>query len=235
MGHPASVEMLSSADMEGDIMRLPTDEELLLSLRNFEDNFVERKTSSDSRDWLKTAVAFANSTPTGYPAVLFIGVRDDGTPDGHAANLDTLQRTLAEKLSVARPPIYWFCRVLAVDAQQVLAVIIPGSESRPHFAGPAYVRVGAQTVDGSEEKLAELIAQRNSKAYEILKWRGQSIMVLYRRPDGVSSLYERRLIDCNQFFVTLEDQRDTQEAHTLERVAVSWHPSAKRLELDIAV
>jgi hypothetical protein len=58
---------------------------------------------------------------------------------------------------------------------------------------------------------------------------------LYRRPDGVSELYERRLIDCNQFFVTLEDQRDTQDAHPLETVAISWHPSAKRLQLDIAV
>jgi len=216
-------------------MRLPTDEELLLSLRNFEDNFVERKTSNDLRDWLKTAVAFANSTPIGYPAVLFIGVRDDGTPDRHAADLDTLQRTFAEKLSVAYPPIYRFCRVLAVDGQQVLAVIIPGSERRPHFAGRAYVRVGAQTIDGSEDKLAELIAQRNSKTYEILKWRGQSISVLYRRLDRMSQQHERKLIDCNQFFVIIEDQRDTEEAHTLETVAVSWDPSAKRLKLDIAV
>jgi predicted HTH transcriptional regulator len=64
------------------------DEGLLLRLRNFEDNFVERKTSADSKDWLKTVVAFANSTPVGYPAVLFIGVKDDGTPEERTVNLD---------------------------------------------------------------------------------------------------------------------------------------------------
>jgi predicted HTH transcriptional regulator len=57
------------------------DEELLLRLRIFEGNFVERKASGDLKDWPKTVVAFANSTPVGCPAVLFIGVKDDGTPD----------------------------------------------------------------------------------------------------------------------------------------------------------
>lgn len=77
------------------------DEDLLTRLKNFEDNFVERKSAGDNRDWLKTLVAFANSTPVGYPAVLFIGVRDDGTPEG-GNNLDKLQQTLAEK---PKPPI----------------------------------------------------------------------------------------------------------------------------------
>jgi hypothetical protein len=38
-----------------------SDTDLLLRLTNFEDHFVERKTSGDSRDWLKTVVGFANS------------------------------------------------------------------------------------------------------------------------------------------------------------------------------
>jgi predicted HTH transcriptional regulator len=56
-----------------------TDADLLGKLRNFEDTFVARKTVGDSKDWLKTIVAFANSTPAGYPSVLFIGAKDDGT------------------------------------------------------------------------------------------------------------------------------------------------------------
>lgn len=40
--------------------------------------FVECKTAADKKDWLKTIVAFANSTPTGLTSVLFIGVTDDG-------------------------------------------------------------------------------------------------------------------------------------------------------------
>ena len=44
-----------------------SDADLLARLKNFKDHFVERKTSGDKRDWLKTVVAFANSAPNGYP------------------------------------------------------------------------------------------------------------------------------------------------------------------------
>jgi hypothetical protein len=43
----------------------------LSRLTTFEDAFVERKSPGETRDLLKTAVAFANSTPVGYPAILF--------------------------------------------------------------------------------------------------------------------------------------------------------------------
>jgi predicted HTH transcriptional regulator len=52
--------------------------DLLSRMRNFEDHMVERKTVKDEKDWKRTAVAFANSAPIGYPAVLYIGVRDNG-------------------------------------------------------------------------------------------------------------------------------------------------------------
>jgi predicted HTH transcriptional regulator len=68
--------------------------DLLSRLRNFEDNFAERKRSSDKREWLETAVAFANSVPLGLAGVLFIGVKNDGTIQG-IANLDKLQQTFS--------------------------------------------------------------------------------------------------------------------------------------------
>jgi len=71
--------------------------DLLIRLKNCEDAFVERKTAADSKDWLKTVVAFANSAPIGYPAVLFIGAKDDGTIESGPANLDTMQKTLRKK------------------------------------------------------------------------------------------------------------------------------------------
>jgi len=40
-----------------------TERDLIGRLRNFEDQFVERKTSGDSKDWLKTVIGFANSAP----------------------------------------------------------------------------------------------------------------------------------------------------------------------------
>jgi predicted HTH transcriptional regulator len=57
-----------------------TDRDILLRLANTEDGTVERKTASDYRDCLKTAVAFSNSMPVGDPAIIFVGVGNDGTP-----------------------------------------------------------------------------------------------------------------------------------------------------------
>jgi predicted HTH transcriptional regulator len=185
-----------------------SDTDLLLRLQNFEDNFVERKTISDYKDWLKTAVAFANSTPIGYPAVLFVGVRDDGTVQvGNNANLEKLQRSVSEKINDAYPPIYHFHRVLQDEnGNQFLAVIIPGSEQRPHFAGQAYVRVGSDSKAASEPQFQTLIAQRQSKAYEILKWKDRQITLqshtdptrLHLKFNPVYVILE----DCNQFYLT---------------------------------
>ncbi len=88
------------------------DQDLLLRLRNFEDNFVERKTIGDKTDWLRTTVAFANSLPVGFPGILFIGVRNDGTIEG-TANLESLQKTVNDILNSAYPPIYRLTRVLS--------------------------------------------------------------------------------------------------------------------------
>ena len=55
-----------------------TETDLIGRLRNFEDHFVERKTGGDNKDWLKTAIAFANSAPNNFPCVLYIGVKNDG-------------------------------------------------------------------------------------------------------------------------------------------------------------
>ena len=206
-----------------------SDQELLLRLRNFEDNFVERKTSADSRDWLKTVVAFANSTPIGYPAVLYIGVKDDGTPEDNPVNLDSLQKTFSEKIKQAYPTIYCFPKILHVAGKQVLAVIVPGSEQRPHFAGQAFIRKGSQTVRASDEQFANLIASRNSKAYEILKWKGKEISVqktdIHQREEGT-------IVDCTQFYCTIQIPNSLYSV-PLRRVDIGFDNPKKRLKLEV--
>jgi hypothetical protein len=44
-----------------------SEEDLLRKVSDTENNFIERKTASNTRDWLETAVAFANSCPVGQP------------------------------------------------------------------------------------------------------------------------------------------------------------------------
>jgi predicted HTH transcriptional regulator len=209
-----------------------TDQDILLRLISFEDAFVERKTANDSKDWLKTIVAFANSTPVGDPAILFIGVRNNGDIE-EGTNLDSLQRTLSEKMAVAYPPIYYLPKILQHDGKQFLAVIVPGSENRPHFAGQSYVRVGSETKKASESQYEELLAQRQSKAFEILKWKNQEI-TMERTYEGRTTKYGSvaKVAGCNAFYVTLRQGNDS-VSFALTKVEISHDDKERRLKLQI--
>jgi len=189
-----------------------SDAELLARMKNFEDNFVERKTASDDRDWLKTIVAFANSTPPGWTSVLFIGVRNSGEIQTPQINLDSMQITLNADLRKTYPPIACFQRVIEENGRQALAVIVPYSESRPHFSGPSFVRKGSETVVASEEQFNELIASRNSLVGHILAHKGEIVHVVNsKRGNSSFDSYwpgTPKIHDCNQHFLTLESGTD---------------------------
>lgn len=215
-----------------------TDQELLLRLRNFEDHFVERKSSGDKKkDWLKTVVAFANSVPVGYPAVLFIGVKNDGTIKG-TANLDSLQKTFTDEINEAYPPIYYLPRVVESGGKQCLAVIVPGSPNRPHFAGQSYVRKGSKTEKASEKEFDEFIAQRQSKTYEILKWKDKpvtyALLYIGRARVEPKASGECMIADCNQFYVTIRPgTAGSADSYPLSRVELSFDHHKSRLKLEI--
>lgn len=217
------------------------DEELLLRLRNTEDAFVERKIFSDSSDWLKTTVAFANSTPIGYPAVLFIGVKNDGTPEGKDENVESIMRSFGQRVSKAYPEIYYFPRTLAVEGKEVLAIVIPGSEARPHFSGPSYVRVGSESRKASEGQFNRLLTSRNSKAREILKWRGKLVTVdnmnvasQVSRVGSVGSRERLSVVDCNQFYATLENETAvSRKSIPLGRIELSYDEKNDCLKLEV--
>ena len=158
-----------------------TGEDILLRLTNTEDSTVERKTASDYRDCLKTAVAFSNSLPVDDPGIIFVGVYNDGRVEDNN-NLDSLQRKVSEEISKVYPPIYPQLKVMTKDGKEFLAVIVRGSENRPHFAGPSYIRDGSQTSSASKEQFERLVAERNSKARKILEWLGKEIT--FRIPSG---------------------------------------------------
>jgi predicted HTH transcriptional regulator len=145
-----------------------SDAELISRLSYTEDSFVERKSKSDRPGWLRTVVAFANSTPVGLPAILFIGVDDAGQIAPDVDTEKTMQAFSDYVDAHAWPPIYKFPRTLVHAGKSCVAVLVPGSAERPHFAGRAFVRVGTQTKDASEAQFSELIASRNSKVRELL-------------------------------------------------------------------
>ena len=207
-----------------------TEEELLLRFGNTEDNFVERKSISDWKDWLKTVVAFANSCPIGFPGLLFIGVNDDGTVQrlNEPVGLEKLQKSLAEKINEAWPPIYFLPKILRKEDREFLVVLVPGSPQRPHFAGQSYVRVGPETRRVSEDQFDNLILQRSSKGRELVKMIGKQIAweMFGRQGGGAQAV----VADCNQFFITL-DGGSYKRCFPIDWITISFDPTNQRPHL----
>lgn len=155
-----------------------TKDELINRLGDPEDNFVERKPANPNReDIRKTVVAFANSVPDGRVAVLFIGIRNDGKLEA-VPNPDKLQKTIREVCEQdCYPPIKFSVEVLQPQNVPVLAVSVPSSADKPHFAGPAYVRRGSESVIASPEAFKQLVHSQNSKCAAVLKLSGQIVTV----------------------------------------------------------
>jgi predicted HTH transcriptional regulator len=217
-----------------------SDEDLLRRLSSTEDNFTERKRFSDDREWLRTVVGFANSCPLDFPGVLYIGVYDDGrveTPN-KPVNLDSLQKTLTERLNDAWPPIYYLPKALGKKDAEFLAVLVPGSSLRPHFAGKSYLRLSSKTVESSDRQFNELLAQRNSKAFAILQWKGKQITVEnrnvenYRLMGTVESFFEPVILDCDAFSVRLKTQSEVQTV-PLSRLLIGHDGARDRLKLEL--
>lgn len=216
--------------------------DLLARMKNFEDHLVERKVISDQKDWKKTAVAFANSAPVGIPAVLFIGVRDNGEIETPQPNLDDAQKKFNKLMQDVYARVPYVPKIINDKGQQALAVIIPGSELRPHFAGLSYVRRGSETIEASEQQFDDLITQRNSKAARILAWKGKTITVVIPLPPSASHLELAQtnkfnasvVTECNSFYVSLQPSpTEPPTSFPLSRVEVLFDNLRQRLQVEI--
>ena len=194
-----------------------TTDELLRLIGNHEDNFVERK-SEGVRDaeLRQTVSAFANAVPAGRAAVLFIGIHDKTGEVIGVGNPDQLQKRVREACHAdCYPPIQYSIEVITVDGKAVVAVVIPPSATKPHFTGPAYMRVGSESTKASAQQYEELILSRTDKAREILGHKNEVFTVLgigYKLgsnkplPDAAyKEMRECRIVECTGHLVTLAD------------------------------
>jgi predicted HTH transcriptional regulator len=215
--------------------------DLLARMKNFEDHLVERKTVKDEKDWKKAAVAFANSVPMGLPAVLYIGVRDNGDIETPQANLDEIQKKFNQRMQRVYPRIAYVPKIITENGRQALAVIIPGSELRPHFAGLSFVRKGSESIEASDEQFAELVAQRNSKTARILAWKDKAISVMQhaKQPTGVGFNEipwpeGTVVVNCDQFCVTLlTSPTGVPMSFPLSAVEINRDNLRRRLQLEV--
>jgi hypothetical protein len=218
----------------------PTTEDLLARLRAGEDHYVERKSLGDwKKDALKTAVAFANSIPLSLIGVLFIGVRNDGIGEGMSdQDVDSIQKKLNQELDNAFPFIPRECRILEHGGKRLLAVLIPGSPDRPHFAGHSYVRIGSETRDASEAQFEALVAERSSKVRHIRKYIGQVVTLtdstrLNEAARIQATTYTGHLADCNSHFLTIEIVSKTLRSFPVTLVHISHNNQRNSLHLEI--
>lgn len=70
-------------------------------------------------------------------------------------------------------------------------MIVTGSDKRPHFSGPAYIRRGSRTVDPSEREHEALVAEHNSKTRRILQFVGKTVRVKRIRSGRAAELLGR--------------------------------------------
>lgn len=125
-----------------------TDEELESLLSEVESDLAERKETwkGDAPDTGRQAVcAFANDLPDHRkPGVLFVGVKDDGTPSGLSIT-DELLRTLSDIKTdgniLPPPPILVEKRTL--KGAQMAVVTVQFSDTPPvRYKGRIWVRIG---------------------------------------------------------------------------------------------
>jgi hypothetical protein len=134
---------------------------------------LERKPSRvNAREIRQTVVAFANSVSGTDEAVLLIGIGDRGVVHGCTdAEADAMQKSVRDVCEKQCYPAIAFRIEILSERQNVVAVIIPPSDNRPHFAGQAYVRRGSESVAASDDVFNELIYSRNSKAAMLLEYK----------------------------------------------------------------
>jgi hypothetical protein len=107
-----------------------------------------------------------------------------------------------------------------------LAVIIPGSSERPHFAGRSYIRLGSETREASEEQFAGLVAERTSIGREIRQNIGRTVKV-FNVSKNTAGEYSKgfwgaKILDCNSYCVFLEPRAGEWRAIPLRQIVVSY-------------
>lgn len=222
-----------------------TPQDLLARLSTKEDSFVERKSQGiKPQDIRKAVTAFANSLPKGQHGVIFIGIGDKGAVEG-CDNPDSVQKRVREAADECYPPLTPQCVVLKVWDKDVVAAVVSASTDRPHFAGPAYVRQGSESVKASKRLFDEMVDTRHSKVAAILAMRNVPVVTVIglghrlgeNRRDVERSYREGgefKVIACDAHEVTLQQLNNGRTfSEAVERVEVGTNHEKYRPRLTV--
>ncbi len=226
-----------------DLRQFLTDEELLIRLNSEEDNFVERKPSANFREVRRAVVAFANAVRDPREGVLFLGVSDKTKePTGKLGDVEKTQRNVRNWIDECYPPIPYYARVLTIEAKDVLAIIVTESRVGPHFAGPAFVRVGAESKKASEEILQRLVEDRLDSVRRLREWEGKIVTIKeestleaqFQARQGRPftkrwATFAARLIEVNPHWIVWQSiETSASESVSTREILLSWDTSGQR-------
>ncbi len=113
-------------------------------------------------EYLKTLCALAN----GYGGVLFLGIRDDGTPVG-VENPEELLETLPNKIR-NNLGIIPEIKLETLKSKKVIKIEIKPSEMPVFYRGRFYVRSGSTTQEISGYDLAKIIIKKHQISWDSL-------------------------------------------------------------------
>lgn len=234
------------------------DEEIRRRLKDVEDHFTERKEAPQEHPMREAITAFANTAIPEKPGIIYVGVRDRGEIVG-GDNMDSWQQKISSWAASCFPPINVIPVALSIDGKNILAVVVPASPARPHFAKAAYIRKGARNEMASQQEIDEWIAYRNSKVRIILEWKGRDITIINIEPPdppildkrdritsamlgrGLGARYmysvsdgQYRLVDCNNYWVTVKNL-NTSSTETIPLTIIDLKMDDEKHQLTLLV
>ncbi len=112
--------------------------DLLRAGQTTESSLIEPKTDGfKDKEARKVIVAFANSTPAGQESVLFVGLHDKTGAVLGVGDADSVQRKYSKVLEECYPEIVTQMHAIEFGGKTVVAIVVPASDRKPHFAGAA--------------------------------------------------------------------------------------------------
>ncbi len=138
-------------------MAIPSDDELLRLLQGGESHRVEFKESLSggaANAVREAACAFANDLPGGgLPGVVFVGVRNDGSPTGEPVT-DELLRQLADVKTdgnIVPPPSLFVEKRLLAGSEVAVMAVLPSDSPPVRCRGRIHVRTGSRRGVATEQ------------------------------------------------------------------------------------
>ncbi len=219
-----------------------TPEQLTQLIAAPEDARLERKPEGVNRSEIRqTLVAFANSVQVRQEAVLFVGIHDSGEVQG-VANPEAIQNLVrAVCAQDCYPPIEVQTVILLAGDKRILAAVVGHSTQKPHFSGPAFVRVGNASVAATPAQYEALIASRHEKCGVIQGWtmpitireEGYRLQTMRAVPAWVA-VRLCTIVSCNAHNVTFQDTASGNNFTVpLSRVDISYDQEHHRNQLTI--